>query len=230
MSRETYQAVQELQKSKSKGCFVKKDRYPLSTMLKCPVCGHNYRRQIVNGKAYWVCSYKASGRVECTSERISEESAKEAFVRMTDKLVRNREDLLGDLIRQLEKMQSRVSGNHEKVYQIDCRIADINAQNLVVAQLHNKGILNNAEFTAQSGELSRKVSELRSERRRIIMEDEDDELIDTLRTLDETLAEYIPANTFDEDLFEQIVESITVISGQKLSFRLAGGLVLTEKI
>ena len=36
--------------------------------------------------------------------------------------------------------------------------------------------------------------------------------------------------TFDEDLFEQIVESITVISGQKLSFRLAGGLVLTEKI
>ena len=230
VSRETYQAVQELQKSKSKGCFVKKDRYPLSTMLKCPVCGHNYRRQIVNGKAYWVCSYKASGRLECTSERIPEEAAKEAFVRMTDKLVKSREDLLGDLIRQLEKMQSRVSGNQEKVYQIDCRIADINAQNLVVAQLHNKGILNNAEFTTQSGELSRKVSELRSERRRILMEDEDDELIDTLRNLNETLAEYIPSDTFDEDLFEQIVESITVISGQKLSFRLAGGLVLTEKI
>ena len=45
-----------------------------------------------------------------------------------------------------------------------------------------------------------------------------------------TFAEYIPSDTFDEDLFEQIVESITVISGQKLSFRLAGGLVLTEKI
>ena len=99
-----------------------------------------------------------------------------------------------------------------------------------MAQLHNKGILNNAEFTTQSGELSRKVSELRSERRRVLMEDEDDELIDTLRTLNETLAEYIPADTFDEDLFEQIVESITVINGQELSFRLAGGLVLTEKI
>ena len=230
VSRETYMAAKELQRSKTVRCPSQPNRYPLSKMLKCPVCGHNYRRQIVNGTAYWICSYKASGRLECTSERIPEEAAKEAFVRMTDKLVKSREDLLGDLIRQLEKMQSRVSGNHEKVYQIDCRIADINAQNLVVAQLHNKGILNNAEFTAQSGELSRKVSELRSERRRIIMEDEDDELIDTLRTLDETLAEYIPANTFDEDLFEQIVESITVISGQKLSFRLAGGLVLTEKI
>ena len=127
-------------------------------------------------------------------------------------------------------MQSRVSGHQDKADQIDCRIADINAQNLVVTQLHNKGILNNAEFTTQSGELSRKVSELRSERRRILMEDEDDELIDTLRNLNETLAEYIPSDTFDEDLFEQIVESITVISGPKLSFRLAGGLVLTEKI
>lgn len=230
VSRETYQAAQELQKSKSKGCFVKKDRYPLSTMLKCPVCGHNYRRQIVNGKAYWVCSYKASGRLECTSERISEEAAKEAFVRMTDKLIRNREDLLGDLIRQLEKMQSRVSGNHEKVYQIDCRIADINAQNLVVAQLHNKGILNNAEYAEQSSELDRKVTELRSERRRIMAEDEDDEIIESLKVLNETMSEYKPTGAFDEGLFGQIVESITVISGQKLSFRLAGGLVLTEKI
>ena len=83
--------------------------------LKCPVCGHNYRRQIVNGKAYWVCSYKASGRLECTSERIPEEAAKEAFVRMTDKLVKSREDLLGDLIRQLEKCRT-VSAEIRKRY------------------------------------------------------------------------------------------------------------------
>lgn len=230
VSRETYQAAQELQRRKSKGSFTKKERYPLSAILKCPDCGHNYRRQMVNGKAYWVCSYKASGRSECTSERIPENVVKEAFVRMTDKLTRNREDLIGGLIRQLEKMQSRVSGSQEQVYQIDCQIADINAQSLVVAQLHNKGILNSAEFTTQSGELSRKASELRSERRRILMEDEDDELIDNLRAFNETLADYIPADTFDEDLFEQIVENITVISGQKLSFRLVGGLALTEKI
>lgn len=230
VSKETYQSAQELQQSKSHGCYAKKNRYPMSAMLKCPVCGHNYRRQIVNGKAYWVCSYKASGRSDCTSERIQEDTVMEAFIRMTDKLTRNREDLLSSLIRQLEKIQNRISGSQEQVYQIDCQIADISAQSLVVAQLHNKGILNNAEFTAQSGELNRKVSELRSERRRILMEDEDDELIDTLRALDETLAEYIPADTFDEDLFEQIVESITVISGQALNFQLSGGLALTEKI
>ena len=230
VSRETYQAVQELQKSKATGEFAKKNCHPMSAMLKCPVCGHNYRRQIVNGIAYWVCSYKSSGRSECASERIREDAAIDAFTRLTDKLIRNREELLGGLIRQLEKMQNRVSGSQEKIYQIDRQIADINAQSLVVVQLHNSGILNNAEFCAQSGELSRKVSDLRSERRRILMEDEDDEIIDALKSLNDTLTDYVPTEIFDEDLFEQIVDSITVTSGNKLCFCLIGGLALTEKI
>lgn len=86
VSKETYQAAQELQQSKSHGCYAKKNRYPMSAMLKCPVCGHNYRRQIVNGKAYWVCSYKAAGRSECASECIQEDAVMESFIRMTDKL------------------------------------------------------------------------------------------------------------------------------------------------
>lgn len=106
----------------------------------------------------------------------------------------------------------------------------LNAQNLVVAQLHSSGILNNAEYAAQSGELNRKVSELRSERRRILMEDEDNEVIESLRALDEIMADYAPTEDFDEDLFGQIVESITVVSKNALRFCLAGGLALTERI
>jgi len=230
VSRETYQATQELQKSKSKGNHAPKNRYPFSGLLKCPVCGHTYRRQIVNGKAYWLCSYKAAGRTQCACERIREDMIMEAFARMSDKLADNREELLGGLIRQLEKLQERTSGNDEKIYELNRQIADVNAQSLVVAQLHSSGILNNAEYAAQSGELNRKVSELRSERRCILMENEDDEIIESLKALNDTVADYVPAGSFDEDLFGQIVESITVISGNALCFRLAGGLALTEKI
>ena len=42
----------------------------------------------------------------------------DALMRMSDKLVQNREELLGDLIRQLEKLQSRTSTNGEQVYQL----------------------------------------------------------------------------------------------------------------
>ena len=176
ISRETYQATQELQKRRFTDRHVPKNQYPFSGMLKCPVCGHNYRRQAANGTAYWLCSYKASGRTECGCERISEQAVMEAFTRMSDKLTDNREELLGDLIRQLEKLQSRTSGSGEKVYELNRQIADINAQSLVVAQLHGSGILNNAEYAVQSGELNRRASELRSERRRILMEDEDNEV------------------------------------------------------
>lgn len=151
-------------------------------------------------------------------------------MRMSGKLADNREELLGDLIRQLEKLQSRTSSNGERIYQLNRQIADVNAQNLVVAQLHSSGILNNAEYAAQSGELNRKVSELRSERRRILMEDEDNEVIESLRALDEIMADYAPTGDFDEDLFGQIVESITVVSKNALRFCLAGGLALTERI
>ncbi len=230
VSRETYQAAQELQKSKPKGNHTQNNRYPFSGLLKCPICGHNYRRQVVNGKAYWLCSYKASGRTQCACERIREDTVTTAFIRMSNKLADSREELLGELISQLEKLQSRTSGNGEKIYELNRQIADVNAQSLVVAQLHSSGILNNAEYEAQSSELNRKVSELRSERRRILMEDEDNEVIESLKTLNDTIADCVPTGSFDEDLFGQIVESITVISGNALCFRLAGGLALTEKI
>lgn len=100
----------------------------------------------------------------------------------------------------------------------------------MVAKLHSSGILNNAEYAAQSGELSRKVSALRSERRRILMEDEDDEIIESLKSMDSVLAEYTPTAAFDEELFGQIVESVTVVSGTTLRFCLAGGLALTENL
>lgn len=228
VSRETYQAAQKLQKSKTTN-HTQKNRYPFSSVLKCPVCGHNYRRQIVNGTAYWLCAGKAAGRTECTCERIREDAVMSAFMRMSDKLTQNREELLGDLIRQLEKLQSRTSGSGEQVYQINRQIADVNAQSLVIAQLYKNGVLNHAEYAVRSGELDRKVSELRSERRRILTEDEDDEIIESLKELNETISEYIPTDSFDTDLFGQIVESITVISQKSLRFRLAGGLTLTEK-
>ncbi len=121
VSRETYQAAQELQKRKSKGNPALKNRYPFSGVLKCPVCGHNYRRQLTNGTTYWLCSYKASGRTQCGCERIREDAVMSAFIRMSGKLTQNREELLGGLIRQLEKLQSRTSTSGEQVYQLTAK-------------------------------------------------------------------------------------------------------------
>ena len=51
ISKETFNAVKELQKRRSVQHLT--NSYPLSKIIKCSECGHNYRRIVINNKAYW---------------------------------------------------------------------------------------------------------------------------------------------------------------------------------
>ena len=90
--------------------------------------------------------------------------------------------------------------------------------------------MNASDYSTQTAEISNRITELRIERRKKLSEDEDDELLDDLRSLDEIMSEYIPTSTFNEELFGQIVESITVDDSTQITFKLIGGIELTEPI
>lgn len=149
---------------------------------------------------------------------------------MAYKLKINRETLLEKLIQRLEYLQSRTSENIERIRQIDKEIADLSAKNLVVTRLHTSGVLGTAEYSMQTSEISNKITELRIERRKKLNEDENDILLDALKSLNDTIKEYEPNGQFDEVLFEQIVEKIIVDESSQLTFHLIGGLTLTEEI
>lgn len=154
----------------------------------------------------------------------------DTFCLMADKLVSHRQDLLSTLIQQLEIMQNRSGDSQDKIRQIDKQIADLSAQNLVVARLHTNGVLNATDFAAQSSVISNKINALRLDRKKALAEDEDDELIYTLKSLDDTLARYVPGTPFSQALFEEIVQSITVVDNSRLTFHLVAGLAFTEQI
>ena len=154
----------------------------------------------------------------------------EAFSRMLFKLKEHHPMLLGTLIRDIETMQSKTSENHEKIAEIDKEIADLAARNLVIARLHTSGILNGSDYSAQSSEINNRISALRSERRKRLAEDEGNEQLDKLKELQGVLNEYEPIAAFNEDLFNQIVETATVMSRSEIIFQLIGGLKLTESI
>lgn len=148
VSRETYQAAQELQKRKSNSnqC-TPKNRYPFNGVLKCPVCGHNYRRQIVNGTAYWLCSYKAASRTECVCERIREDAVMSAFMRMSDKLTQNREELLKNRIFEYtsllyenldttERMTEMIRATLQKTRSLSCYNGELTAEIAAAFTLH----------------------------------------------------------------------------------------------
>lgn len=230
ISRETYYAVQELQKKRNNNCNRSNSRYPMSGIIKCPDCGKTFRRQIVEDTAYWICCHKAAGKTECRNLRFKEDAVYETFNMMIQKLKDCRDFLIGDLIRQIENMQNRSSDNANQIKEIDKEIADLAAQNLIIARLHTNGILNNADYSSQSSNLNIKITELRIKRRKILSEDKNSELLDALHNLNEFLESYKPNYSFDEALFEEIVSEITTESNDSLTFKLTGGIELTESI
>ena len=230
VSRETYDAVQTLIKSRQPSCKRKAKTYPLTRTLRCPECGHTFRRQVVNGTAYWLCAAKATNKTDCAWRRVKEDEVYAAFNLMIRKLSANREYLLGTLIRQLEELQYRTTGSQQRIKEIDREIADLTAQNLVLSRLHSKGVLNAADYTAQADVLENKITELRIERRTKITDSDENEMLEELKMLNDILKKVEIGIGFDAEFFEQTVDSITVESNELLTFHLAGGISLPEKI
>ena len=61
------------------------------------------------------------------------------------------------------------------------------------------------DFSAQNSAISNRITKLRSDRKKKLAEAENDE-INILKELDETIADYVPNGKFDEELFENIVK------------------------
>jgi len=230
VSKKIYEAVQELQKTKNVVSRDKRENHPFARIMRCPDCGRAFRRQTTAGTAYWLCSSRSVGASDCPTRRIREDMVRDTFITMLYKLHDNRAAIFDSTILRLEQMQSRSRGMYEAMHEIDRQIADLSAQNHVLARLHTNGVLNGAEYASQSGEISNKISMLRAERRKKITEDADEELLDELRMLKDIMEEYTPSEEFDEELFSQFVESITVNDSTCLTFRLLGGIELTETI
>ncbi len=228
--REVFETVQRIMAERAEKLKYTPTGHPLTRMLICPECGRVFRRQVIRDTAYWLCSAKASGVTDCKSRRLKEEAVYEAFTELTRKLTKYRTELLGTLIHQLDLLQNRSSLSAEQIRAIDKKIADLAAQNLVVTRLHTKGILGVADYTAQTDDLNAKIHDLRLERRRLLAEDKIDELLDTLRNLDELISGYEPGIDFDEDFFGEIIQSITVEDYTHITFKLLGGIELTEEI
>lgn len=231
ISREIFEAVQKVQTSKRQDTESNKARYPLSAKIYCFDCGQSFRRIVLNNSIYWQCSFHASGRSVCQSRRFSEESIFHAFTLLANKLIAHRRYILHPLIKQLEKMQSRSSNIQSKIYEIDSRIAELNDQNHIISTHRSQGLIDAAEYAADSGAVNNMVTALRAERRKLLAEDKNDEQIDHFKTLDAILAKHdeILIN-FNEVLFTDIVTCITAASGTELHFKLIGGLELTETI
>ncbi len=228
ISRETFNAAKELQRRKS--VQYSNISYPLSRVIKCCECGHNYRRIVINNKVYWGCSYKASLKTDCSTQNSLEADIYSAYTTMMSKLKRYKSEILDNMISQLEYIEDTTNPNQASISAIDKQIADLSTQNLMIARLRTKSILSESEFSKQALEINSKISKLRSKRKHLLNDDSAEETISNLRRLSEIIDKFDYHDGFNEEIFSDTVEQIKAGYDNKLVFTLSGGLELTELI
>lgn len=230
ISKEKFDAAQKLIHERRFQDRKKSDPSILSGMIKCPYCGGSFRRQIILGKEHWGCSLSMTGRSKCKSIRLTDDDVKDTFIIMSLKLKDNYEALISHGIRELEKLFSVTSTSQATIYSIDKEIADLSARNHVISQLYTKRILNFSEYTSQTSELNAKITELRSNRKKILCDNKENKIIDQLNTLCEIINVTDIEPEFNCDLFTEIVEKVIANDDSAITFYLIGGVRFTEQL
>lgn len=110
-------------------------------------------------------------------------------------------------------------------------IAEATEQSHNVAILQSKGILDAAAYSVKLRDLEAKLAELRRERRRLLKNEDLEEVMEAVRQTAE-IVHSAPErlDDFDEALFDDLVEKMIVESQTCIRFRLYGGIELAGKL
>ena len=118
----------------------------------------------------------------------------------------------------------------ENIVEINKQISDIASQERLLAQLKQQGVVDPDIFISQSNQLAEQRREAKLKKSRILRSEDDQTVQRTQELLD--ILEDGPdlLTTFDEALFSELVETITIQDNSTIRFRLSNGLELPEHI
>lgn len=233
ISKEDFQHTQELLALRKEQFISKmpRRRYPYSGRIRCGSCGAIFRRKVIRGKVYWTCNRHDNGKEYCSIQPIPESALDAAALRLWNKLTLHGSDTLNPMLDQLRDIRERELRANHKISDIDSEIAHLSEQNLVLARLKSKGYVDSALYLSQMDELDHKLRDLRRLRRKIM------ELADGGQTIrvTEAMLDYLEDNSqwhgkVTPELFENLVEQITIVSAEQAKFKLLNSLEVVETV
>ena len=227
-SREDREAILRIMESR-KTKFYNRGGHKLSGLLYCSECGHSFRRIVRKSSIIWGCSYYTAGKGCNYKVTVDENDVIQTLINMLNKLWLNRKELILPIIEKFEIMQSKVNGTELKIKSVDNEIAKLSKQSMVITELIKNGILDTADFYSQQNEISTRLMELRRKRRDYLNEKNNDESLQALYNLYESLEDVEePLKDYDEEIIRAIVKKVKVISSTEIKIELYCGLILTE--
>lgn len=114
--------------------------------------------------------------------------------------------------------------------EINKQISDIASQERLLTQLKQQGVVDPDIFISRGNLLAERRRELKLQKERILRSEEDHTIQQTQELLDVLESGPDWLDTFDDQLFSDLVEKIVVTDNETLCFRLLNGLEIAEKI
>ena len=226
---EVFDRVQDLIDLRSRtkcysGCTI------FSAKIKCGCCGGWYGSKVWHStdryrRVVWRCNSKYKDKANrCGTPHLTEDEVKAAFIRMVNRLSADRTPLLVDL-REIQQTYSGTDDLERQLRELDERlnhdadaVQDLIAQNARVAQ-------NQDEYNAQYDALVSQYEDTKERRDKVAAEirqkgirrREFQRFITALEKLPEEVTE------FEESMWSELVESMTVYTKDDLRFTLPCG-------
>lgn len=232
IDQEVFAKVQLLIRKKAERNPPIHQEYTFARKIRCGKCGTLFIRRVGRGKSVmWACRKHDKKASDCPVGRIPETELYAAFVRMYNKLKLNDGIVLKPALRQLEDLSTALQRNNPAMLEVNRAIAQATEQSYNISKLQASGLLDADACAAKFSAVNAQLTQLRAERRRLLKNDDIEDVMDTLRqTADVVRHGPERLDTFDETLFHALVEQIIAESQARVRFRLHGGMELTEEL
>ncbi|WP_336078137.1 recombinase family protein [Paenibacillus sp. 203] len=244
VSKEIFEAVQKEKerRAKLKGSVMGESKrysskYALSSKVYCGCCGAIFKRRTWNSnnpskKVVWQCkTYVNEGKAVCDAKSVDEQILHSAFVRVFNQMYENKERFIRTLKANIESILSSKVGQ-EPLLDIEGQMQQLkfDLKELVNLKLRNQ--IDETIYDEETNRLSSELNELRQQL--LILEEEEDrkekikervdEIIQLLNSRQDILEQ------FDDNLFNALVEKITILSPAHFVFTLKSGMSIDEII
>lgn len=207
-----------------------KEENGLRGRILCGCCGSGFRLYRDKNVTYRICRTHSVNAGKCPVGRIADSAIHSALLRLYYKLQHQGRPVLERLLSDLQTARSRRLLWSMDIVELNNQIADLTRQERLLAVLKKQGAVDPDIFISRTDRLTEQLRAAKQAKGRRLDAEEDQTIARTqhlLNILDDA-PEFL--ETFDGELFGELVDKIIVESNERLRFRLINGLELTENI
>lgn len=208
-------------------------RYAFSSQIVCGECGTNFRRQkIYIGKPYekvqWSCYQHIRDSKKCSQKAIRQDIIEELFIRLWNRMATNYEEILYPMLAALKTVRDNPQIEQE-LSELENQIQELKKQSHMLRKVLTMGGIDSAFFIKKRNELDQNLEKAWRRHRNLREQRTYDWKIRQTEFLISVFKNRPPIiEQFDEELFNLIIEQITVYPEKRLEFQLKNGLNLEE--